>query len=100
MLAGYFRINDILKQIDRNKTTLLRWEAQGLIPKAKRDTRGWRYYTAEQVEYIVNLVKETDYFRDGSSGHNGNMASLFDNENGHADSVTYQQDQKSAWHVN
>ncbi len=64
MIAGYYRISDILKRIDRNKTTLLRWEEMGLIPKARRDSRGWRYYTAEEVEYIVRLVKETNYFQD------------------------------------
>lgn len=64
MLAGYYRVNDILKQIDRNKTTLLRWESEGLIPEAEKDSRGWRVYSKEQVEYIVNLVKETDYFKE------------------------------------
>ncbi len=63
MIAGYYRINDILKRIDRNKTTLLRWEDAGLIPKARRDSRGWRYYTAEEVEYIVELIEKTNYFQ-------------------------------------
>lgn len=63
MLTRYFRINDILQRIDRNKTTLLRWEAIGLIPKARRDSRGWRYYSQKQIEEIVKLVKETDYFK-------------------------------------
>ncbi|MAF14217.1 MAG: hypothetical protein CMI53_05020 [Parcubacteria group bacterium] len=63
MIAQYYRLNDILNQIDRNKTTVIRWEELGLIPKAKRDSRGWRYYTKEQVEQIITLVKKTDYFR-------------------------------------
>ncbi|MAF14218.1 MAG: hypothetical protein CMI53_05025 [Parcubacteria group bacterium] len=63
MIAQYYRLNDILSQIDRNKTTVIRWEELGLIPKAKRDSRGWRYYTKEQVEQIITLVKKTDYFR-------------------------------------
>jgi len=54
---------EILKKIDRNKTTLLRWEKQGLIPKAKRDSRGWRYYSKKEVEKILSLVKKTNYFR-------------------------------------
>ena len=74
MLAEYFRTNDILRQIDRNKTTLLRWESVGLIPKALRYSRGWRYYSQEQVEEIVQLVKNTDYFKkkhvgNGSAKH-------------------------------
>jgi DNA-binding transcriptional MerR regulator len=58
-----YYLNDILKRIDRNKTTLIRWEEQGLIPKAKRDSRGWRYYSKKEVEEIINLIKKTDYFR-------------------------------------
>jgi len=65
MLAGYYRLNDILKEIDRNKTTVLRWEAQKLIPKAKRDSRGWRCYTEKDIKKIVNKVKKTKYFRKG-----------------------------------
>ena len=64
MIAGYYRLQDILNQIDRNKTTVIRWEDQGLIPKAHRDSRGWRYYSKNQVEEIIRLVKKTNYFRD------------------------------------
>jgi len=63
MIAGNYRLQDILREIDRNKTTVIRWEEQGLIPAAPRDSRGWRYYTREQVEEIIRLVKTTDYFR-------------------------------------
>lgn len=60
---GYYHMEDILRKIDRNKTTLIRWEEQGLIPKAKRDSRGWRYYSQADVDKIVRLILETDYFR-------------------------------------
>jgi DNA-binding transcriptional MerR regulator len=69
MIAGYYRLNDILREIDRNKTTVIRWEELGLIPKAQRDSRGWRYYTKEQVEEIIGVVKKTDYFRNGNGNH-------------------------------
>lgn len=62
MIAGHYRLNDILRQIDRNKTTLIRWEEAGLIPLAHRDSRGWRCYSAEQVQEIIRLVQETNYF--------------------------------------
>ncbi len=64
MIAGYYRLKDILKRIDRKKSTVLRWEAAGLIPVAQRDSRGWRYYTKEEVEVIVAKVLATNYFRD------------------------------------
>ena len=39
-----YRLADLVKRLDRDKTTLLRWEAAGKIPRAKRDSRGWRGY--------------------------------------------------------
>jgi DNA-binding transcriptional MerR regulator len=58
-----YRIKDIQEKIDRDKTTLIRWEKEGLIPTAKRDSRGWRYYTNDEVKSIVKRVLSTDYFR-------------------------------------
>jgi len=56
-------LKDILKRIDRNKTTLIRWEEMELIPKAKRDSRGWRYYTKQEIEKTVDLILSTNYFK-------------------------------------
>ncbi len=61
-----YRLKDIEDKIDRDKTTLIRWEKEGLIPRAKRDSRGWRYYSNDQVQSIVNRVLSTDYFRSAS----------------------------------
>ena len=60
--AGYYRIVDIGKQVDRSTIAVVRWEKNGLIPKAKRDSRGWRIYTKEDVEKIVRMAKRTKYF--------------------------------------
>lgn len=61
MLAGYYRLNDIMREVDRDKSTLLRWEKEGLIPKAKRDNRGWRFYTGEDFQEIIRLIEKTRY---------------------------------------
>ena len=58
-----YRMKDLEARIDRDKTTLIRWERDGLIPRAKRDSRGWRYYSKDQVAQIVKKVLSTDYFR-------------------------------------
>lgn len=58
-----YRLTDIARQIDRDKSTIIRWEEMGLIPVAERDDRGWRCYTEEQAQHIIRLAKETDYFR-------------------------------------
>ena len=65
-----YRLKDIGEKIDRDKTTLIRWEKVGLIPEAKRDSRGWRYYSREEVGDIVKTVLTTDYFRNVTTRSN------------------------------
>ena len=61
-----YRLKDILEKIDRDKTTLIRWEKEGLIPQAKRDSRGWRYYSKTEVSNIITTVLNSNYFRNMS----------------------------------
>ena len=35
--------------------TILRWESSGKVNKAKRDWRGWRVYTEEDLEELKNF---------------------------------------------
>ena len=63
MFIGQYRLHDIAQKIDRDKSTIIRWEQQGLISKAHRDSRGWRYYTREEAEKIIALAKKTNYFQ-------------------------------------
>ena len=65
-----YRLKDIGEKIDRDKTTLIRWEKVGLIPEAKRDSRGWRYYSRDEVSNIVKTVLTTDYFRNVTTQSN------------------------------
>jgi DNA-binding transcriptional MerR regulator len=62
-----YRLKDLEERIDRDKSTLIRWEKEGLIPRAKRDSRGWRYYSKEEIGTIVSRVLSTDYFRNAPS---------------------------------
>ena len=62
-----YYLNEILKKIDRNKTTFIRWEMAGLVPRAKRDSRDWRYYTEEEAQSIIKAIKDTNYFRNGQN---------------------------------
>ena len=61
-MKGIYKIKDLVHALDRDKTTILRWEKQGLIPQAKRDSRGWRYYTEDDYHTIVRKVKSSHYF--------------------------------------
>ena len=62
-----YKIKDLALRLDRSILTIKRWERQGLIPKARKDSRGWRIYTEAEVRDILQLVQATNYFRDGSA---------------------------------
>lgn len=62
-IADSYRLKDILNKIDRNKTTIIRWEGEGKIPKAKRDSRGWRCYSKGEIDHIINLILNSNYFQ-------------------------------------
>ncbi|MBU1131528.1 MerR family transcriptional regulator [Patescibacteria group bacterium] len=62
-IADSYRLKDILDRVDRNKTTLIRWEEEGKIPAAKRDSRGWRSYSKNEIDHIINLILNSNYFQ-------------------------------------
>jgi DNA-binding transcriptional MerR regulator len=58
-----YKIKDLALRLDRSILTIKRWEKQGLIKKARKDSRGWRVYTEQEVQEIIRRVRETNYFR-------------------------------------
>ena len=60
-----YKIKDLALRLDRSILTIKRWEKQGLIPKARKDSRGWRVYTETEVREILQKVRDTNYFRNG-----------------------------------
>lgn len=63
MASKVYKIKDVALRIDRSILTLKRWEKAGLIPKARKDSRGWRVYTEDELQEILRCVRETNYFR-------------------------------------
>jgi DNA-binding transcriptional MerR regulator len=63
MAAKIYKIGDLALRLDRSILTIKRWEKQGLIPKARKDSRGWRIYTEDEVQAILKKVRESNYFR-------------------------------------
>lgn len=63
MASTLYKIKDVALRLDRSILTLKRWEKQGLVPKARKDSRGWRVYTEDEVQEILKRVRETNYFR-------------------------------------
>ncbi|MFH1427331.1 MAG: hypothetical protein ABIG60_02275 [Patescibacteria group bacterium] len=57
-LIKIFSLNDIAKVISRDKTTIIKWEKQGRIPKAKRDQNGWRFYSEKEANKIIKLAEK------------------------------------------
>jgi DNA-binding transcriptional MerR regulator len=67
MPSKVYTIKDLALRLDRSVLTIKRWEQQGLLPKARKDSRGWRVYTEAEVQAILRKVRETNYFRDGAA---------------------------------
>jgi len=63
MPSRLYKIKDLALRLDRSILTIKRWEKHGLIPEARKDSRGWRVYTEAEVQMILKTVRETNYFR-------------------------------------
>ena len=56
----YIRVKDLEKIVDRDRNTILRWEREGKIPPAQKDSRGWRVYTQEDIEKMRSLIAKSN----------------------------------------
>ncbi len=57
MLNGRLSITDIAKELGVTPKTITRWEKAGKIKRAKRDWRGWRVYSSDELGEMKNLVE-------------------------------------------
>jgi len=53
-----YSAKDVCDRFDVTKNTLFRWEKEGKISKAKKDWRGWRIFTDENIQEIRNIIEE------------------------------------------
>ena len=56
-------IREAAEMLHRQPATLRQWERSGLLPKKlhpKRSDRGWRYWTATQIEEIRQWMRDQD----------------------------------------
>jgi adenine-specific DNA-methyltransferase len=60
MLEECFSITEVAIQLGVSSKTIMRWEKAGKIRKAKRDWRGWRIYSEQDIAEMRNLI-ETVY---------------------------------------
>lgn len=57
MNKKYFSIKEAASRLGVTRQTVKNWEGGGDIPKPRRNSRGWRLYTDEDVEKIRKLMK-------------------------------------------
>ena len=60
MLDDRLSITEIAGKLGVTTKTITRWEKAGKIKRAKRDWRGWRVYSSEDLEEMKSFV-ETVY---------------------------------------
>ena len=53
-----YKINHLAGQLGVSIQTIKNYETQGILPKAKRDDKGWRYYTQEDIIKIRALYEQ------------------------------------------
>ena len=53
----YYRTLEVCRKANISRSTLLRWLENGLLTKTRRDRRGWRLFTENDVRAIVAEVE-------------------------------------------
>ena len=55
--SNVYSSHEICKRFDITKKTLFKWEKNGKISKVKKDWRGWRIFSEENVKEIKGLIE-------------------------------------------
>jgi DNA-binding transcriptional MerR regulator len=58
MSKQILKINYLAKELNVSIQTIKNYETWGILPKARRDDKQWRYYTVEDVLKIKALFAE------------------------------------------
>jgi len=56
--AEKFKTKDICKIYDISRSTLFRWESEGLVTGVERDWRGWGLYHQKNLKEIERIMKQ------------------------------------------
>ncbi len=59
ILDGRLSITAVAKQLGVTTKTITRWEKAGKVKRAKRDWRGWRVYSEEDLAEMKGFVQTT-----------------------------------------
>ncbi len=50
--------SEICRKFDITKNTLFKWEREGKISKVRKDWRGWRVFSDDNVAEIRRIIEE------------------------------------------
>jgi DNA-binding transcriptional MerR regulator len=53
-----YKTREICELYDISRSTLFRWENEGLITGVERDWRGWRLYHSANLKEIERIMKQ------------------------------------------
>lgn len=68
----YYSTSELAKLVGVSKNTLIRWEEEGVIPNPLRDGRGWRVWTKDALEKIIEIKKSKELKKDVSYSNDKN----------------------------
>lgn len=54
----FYSSKEVCEDLQISKSTLFKWEREGLITKVRRDWRGWRLYDARNLEEIKQNIEK------------------------------------------
>ena len=57
MLNGRLSVTEVAKELGVSTKTITRWERVGKIRPAKRDWRGWRIYSRDDIKEMQDFVQ-------------------------------------------
>ena len=55
---GRVTISEAAERVGVSTKTIIRWEKARRIPRAKRDWRGWRVFTEQQVSDMIRFHEQ------------------------------------------
>ena len=61
----YYRTGEICRTVGISKSTLFRWLKQGVLSKSeRRDRRGWRLFTRDEIDRLKREVNQINRIGD------------------------------------
>jgi len=67
MKAPHYTTSELARLVGVSKNTLFRWESEGLVRPSLRDGRGWRVWSKQDLERVIEVKKGKELVTSGKS---------------------------------